>query len=75
MLQRSWPNRVIQQHQAWRHRYLIYNDPNAAAVSADAVAMRGNALIAGMSWFADPAWHPGQATPASSRDDTPAYQL
>ena len=54
-----WPNQVIQQHQAWRHRYLIYNDPNAAAVSADAVAMRGNALIAGMqSWFADPAWHP-----------------
>ena len=24
-----WPNQVIQQHQAWRHRYLIYNDPNA----------------------------------------------
>ena len=54
-----WPDQVIQQHQAWRHRYLTYNDPAAAAVSADAVAMRGNALIAGMqSWFADPAWRP-----------------
>ena len=54
-----WPDQVIQQHQAWRHRYLTYNDPTAAAVSADAVAMRGNALIAGMqSWFADPAWRP-----------------
>ena len=54
-----WPDQVIQQHQAWRHRYLTYNDPTAAAVSADAVAMRGNALIAAMqSWFADPAWRP-----------------
>ena len=54
-----WPDQVIQQHQAWRHRYLAFNDPAAAAVSADAVRLRSNALVASLqSWFADPAWRP-----------------
>ena len=54
-----WPEQVVQHYKAWRHRYLAYNDPAAAAVSADAVNLRSNALVGSLqNWFADPAWRP-----------------
>jgi len=54
-----WPAEAIKQLQAWRRRYLAHNDPAAANVSADAVNMRGHALVTSLqNWFADPAWRP-----------------
>ena len=54
-----WPEVAIQQYKAWCRRYLAHNDPAAAEVTADAVTIRGHALVTSLqTWFADPAWRP-----------------
>jgi len=52
------PERLIQLHQSWSHRFLLHHDPAQNSISADVLSHWGRRLTAAMAdLLADPIWH------------------